>query len=90
MKVPYHDDQLDEKKMCRKRLQRSLLIIVCIWAGVALIVTINATVNGVGHFYGPTGYCKAYASFYRSDFDMTQGVGFALSIQSSRLLAILH
>jgi hypothetical protein len=90
MKVPQHVDQLDEEKMRRKRLQHSLLVVVCLWAGVALIVTVNVTVNGVSHFYGPTEYCKPYASFYRSDFDMTQGVGFSPSIQSSGLLAILH
>ncbi|KAI0247663.1 hypothetical protein BJV78DRAFT_1157059 [Lactifluus subvellereus] len=56
MKVPHHDDQLHEEKTRRKRLHRSLIVVVCIWAGVALIVGINVAVNGAGHFYGPTEY----------------------------------
>ncbi|KAI0247658.1 hypothetical protein BJV78DRAFT_901876 [Lactifluus subvellereus] len=59
MKVPHDDDQLDKgkiEKTRRKRLHRSLVVVVCIWASVALIVTANVAANGVGHFYGPTGY----------------------------------
>ncbi|KAI0247661.1 hypothetical protein BJV78DRAFT_1243822 [Lactifluus subvellereus] len=56
MKVPHDDDQLHEEKTRRKRLYYSLLVVVCIWAVVALIVGINVAVNGASHFYGPAGY----------------------------------
>jgi len=55
MKVPHHDDQLDEEKMRRERLHCSLVVVACIWAGVALAVTVNVAFN-MGHVYGPTGY----------------------------------
>ncbi|KAI0247659.1 hypothetical protein BJV78DRAFT_1243814 [Lactifluus subvellereus] len=45
--LSYYDDQLHEEKTRRKRVHRSLVVVVYVWAGVALIVVVNVAVNGM-------------------------------------------
>lgn len=55
-------------------LNRSFVAVACLWVTLGLLVTINIAVNGVHHFYGPTGFCEPEVSFAAGK-DLTHETG---------------
>jgi hypothetical protein len=56
----FHDGQSSYEKTQKKNLNRSFIVVACLWASLGLLVTINVvTVDRAHHFYGPTGYCES-------------------------------
>jgi hypothetical protein len=81
--VVQHHGQIEEDKERRKSLRHSLIVVACLWFTIGLLVTANIAVNGVYHFYTPTGFCKLHLFLTQVLFDMVQGAGLGLSIRSS-------
>jgi len=56
-RIGNNDSQTDtEKKEWKMRLRSSFVVVACLWAALGLLVGVNVAVDGVRHFYGPTGY----------------------------------
>jgi len=56
-RIGNNDGETDtEQKEWKMRLSSSFVVVACLWAALGLLVGINVAVDGVRHFYGPTGY----------------------------------
>jgi hypothetical protein len=51
--------QIDDKRVHKRKLRHSLIVVACLWTSLGLLVAINMAVDGGRHqFYGPAGYCE--------------------------------
>jgi hypothetical protein len=54
----FHDGQISDEKAQKRNLNRSFIVVACLWVLLGLLVTANVVaLDGVHQFYGPTGYC---------------------------------
>ncbi|KAI0283560.1 hypothetical protein BC826DRAFT_1110128 [Russula brevipes] len=58
MKVVHHNkiSETEKERERKNRLRRSLFVVACLWAAIGLLLIINMAVNGLYHFYSPTGF----------------------------------
>ena len=72
-----HDDRgenTEKEPNFKLGLNHSFVVVACLWVALGLLVTVNIAVNGVHHFYGPTGYCELEV-FFAACTDLTHGTG---------------